>query len=350
MREIQRQRRREHARGGQRVGEPADDRGGHARQRGNLGHLGARPDHRDDLHNRGGLRRQVAQPHLDTRGDRAGTVVLDGTGVVRCHGAVRELIEQRKRQERVTARAAMAGRTERRRRVRNRSRGEIGDGDLAERREPKVGASLRGELVIECAPGGNEQNRQVVKPAREVPEPAHRGIVAPLRIVDEQRERGPGGEIRTQPEQRVERPEQRRGRLALRLGQPKAPRGGRGRAGEQRSVGAPLEELARDSERQAALELTAARTMDGEPGIGRDRAERVQQRGLADARRPLHDRRHSPAAARSFGERPQLPELALALEQSGSAAHRRQTLPPGTAKDCTRTRAAAGPVDLVSGP
>src|SRR5262249_22791442 len=78
-----------------------------------------------------------------------------------------------------------------------------------------------------------------------------------------------------------------------------------------------LEELAYASERELALELAAARAEDAHPGRLRLRARRIEQLRLADPGRPANEADAPRAFGRLAGDRAELGELGLALNEVG---------------------------------
>ena len=92
-----------------------------------------------------------------------------------------------------------------------------------------------------------------------------------------------------------------------------------------------LEELADDAEGVVALELAPAGREDPHAALRRKLRRRLEQRGLADARRSRDHHRMPVAGTRPVDERRQRSQLRLALERARSAAscrsHPRPNLP-----------------------
>jgi hypothetical protein len=183
---------------------------------------------------------------------------------------------------------------------------------------------LLGGAALLGARGGEHARRDPVDAPEQVEQPAHRGLVGPLHVVDAQQQRLAGGQLGGQPVEAV----QRRGRgvdvLERRAGADQHRFGERGRAAQQAGalvgVGARedrLEQLARDAEAEAGLELRGARGQHSEPGRLRLGPARGEQPRLADARRTLEQHRLPGPVAGGRAEVRDRRQLPLPLQQPG---------------------------------
>ena len=107
---------------------------------------------------------------------------------------------------------------------------------------------------------------------------------------------------------------------------------GRGRARRAREPAGPLgrgcaaqerlEQLADEPEAQLALDLSAVGAQDRDVGRGRQDGARVEERGLADAGRPLEEQRTAVAVPGPLDERRGFGELPIAVNQALYRQHR----------------------------
>ena len=141
------------------------------------------------------------------------------------------------------------------------------------------------------------EQREVVEARRQERDQVQRPLVRPVGVVDDEQEGRGLGERRDQPVERVDElgagvaARGRCGRLAEDE-RGAALRGARQQARALAGGGGPqarFEQLSRDAERELALELCAAGVEDGEAGRRRVGERGGEQRGLADAGRPLDD-------------------------------------------------------------
>jgi hypothetical protein len=136
-----------------------------------------------------------------------------------------------------------------------------------------------------------------------VGEEAQRHIVRPLGVVDEQHERAASGEAGDEPVQPVHHGVQvalgtiAPARIQHRLGVPRGPGEQLGPIRWGQRPERRLQQRTRHAEREAALELGAARREHPRSRRHRPLGGGAQQRRLADARRTGHDR-HAAACQR----------------------------------------------------
>jgi hypothetical protein len=204
----------------------------------------------------------------------------------------------------------MARRRERRLGPR-RARGDEPAGRrLAQRARPeRPGRGLGGELAeqrrvaadLPRAQSRDERDRQVLEAPGEIRDEAQRQLVGPVGVVDDEQQRRLLGEVRREPVQPVQervgralpRPLAGRGRLEaeqLRC-QPRAPLEQPTPLGRAARAQATLEQLARDAERELALELAPAGGEHLEAALARADPRSVQERRLAQAGGRLDEQR-----------------------------------------------------------
>ncbi len=177
------------------------------------------------------------------------------------------------------------------------------------------------DVVAAWPPGGDDRDRQVGEPRGEVHDEAERQLVGPVGVVDHERERRALGEVRGEPveavQERVRRALVRAGRAGLRL-EPEQLGGQRGAALQQppplggvRVAHARLEELARDAERELALELAPARGEHLEPALLGAVARGREQRRLPEPGRRLDE--HQPSVPGGGGAQRRFDDLDLGI-------------------------------------
>ena len=151
---------------------------------------------------------------------------------------------------------------------------------------------------------------QPVDPGQQIGQPAQREQVAPVQVVDREQQRPAVGHVRRQPVQAVQRRQRRVGaRLGRELCGIEQRRRQTRRAGKQlgsllrRQRGQErLEQLPHHAVGERPLQLGAAPAKNLRPGRLTQGLRLRDQRGLADARRPLD--RQQPPAGLGRGEQP----------------------------------------------
>ena len=167
----------------------------------------------------------------------------------------------------------------------------------------------------------HERDRQALQSARGIGEPAQRRLIGPVEIVDRDQQRRVRGEVGEQPVEAVDdrvdvtvgavvlvEPERGAG-MCSRTGEHPPALGLRGR--EDRG----LEQLARDPERELALELARARAQRSQPGAGGLLDGVLEQPALAEPGLRRDHGQAAVAACRGSHHPAKLTKLAIALQQ-----------------------------------
>ncbi len=265
--------------------------------------------------------RELGQPHPDHPRDRPGDGPPHGLGLLR---TARQALGGERAAELAHEQRVAAGRLGRgghERRVELAAE-HAADGVRAERLRVEHGRPRERleQRLLGRARGHDQRDRQLLEPAREHAEHAQAAGVAPVGVVDHDRQRLLLGQVGGQPDDAVQADVA--DVVAVRRLVGAVEHGGRelGRAGEQALTalgggGAQLglEELADEAEGEVALELGAdGRQHAHAVGLG---LQRLQQRGLAVARRRLDEGHAAGTAAGVFEQRAQRFQLRVALQQ-----------------------------------
>ena len=185
---------------------------------------------------------------------------------------------------------------------------------------------LVGLVGLAGAARSEQSHRESVDPAGQVHQPAQRRRVAPVQVVRDEQDRLLLGDRGEQPVQPVGDGCGIRGALPLLAEHGRGgARGAREPACPIRRGGAPqqrLEQLADEAEAQLALDLSAVGAQHRDIGRGRQDGARVEERGLADAGRPLEEQRSSVTVPGPLDERRGLGELPIAVNQALRRQHR----------------------------
>ena len=304
--------------GGERVRGGRDVRRITARERCDMTQLGVVAEHRDGPRNAGRVVGQAHQPHGDGAQHRLGCERADALGVVRLRqpslGLDRadELAEQKAVAlghapagfgEDVVGRRQHAGHDVASPFARQRSRPQR----LAGRVRRDLREQVVGRARLPQAPRDDDRDVHRGEALQQVQHEAQRRAIGPVGVVDDDQHRPGAREVRHHPEEAVH------DRIRAIVGLVAAPvrraleqrAGERGGAAEQPVAGVVvgsrqqrLEELQRDAEGKAGLELRRRRAHDGAAAGAGLRDGGAQQRALADAGVTLDEQQPPVARAR----------------------------------------------------